>query len=332
MQRIAHHENEGREIIYLDESGFAQSMPRRNGYSAEGTRCYGSHDWHAKGRINAIGAIVGMTFLTLSLFSSGINSDVFYAWLTQDLLPKVKPNTVIVMDNATFHKRSDMLEAITKHGCIAEFLPPYSPDLNPIEKKWAQAKSIRRKLRCSIDELFTTHLDYRSLCWSSYIYSVSQKQIRELLVKTNQFYPNQKRKPIQNPTLRWILRRISYDRICFLEQDGEVIDTCNVSQASMMLFKLMGKELLAQYALNWDKDLASLHPECGWYCCACCSVHSLKLLQKNRLKGRLIVCKELNGWYQRPDLNRHSIATGGFWIHCRIGQPIRKINFLTDRH
>lgn len=82
------------------------------------------------------------------------------------------------------------------------------------------------------------------------IYSVSQKQIRELLVKTNQFYPNQKRKPIQNPTLRWILRRISYDRICFLEQDAEVIDTCNVSQASMMLFKLMGKELLAQYALN----------------------------------------------------------------------------------
>ena len=164
MQRIAHHENEGREIIYLDESGFAQSMPRRNAYTAEGTRCYGSHDWHAKGRINAIGAIVGMTFLTLSLFSSGINSDVFYAWLTQELLPKVKPNTVIVMDNATFHKRSDMLEAITKHGCIAEFLPPYSPDLNPIEKKWAHEKSIRRKLRCSIDELFTTHLDYRSLC------------------------------------------------------------------------------------------------------------------------------------------------------------------------
>lgn len=82
------------------------------------------------------------------------------------------------------------------------------------------------------------------------IYSVSQKQIRELLVKTDQFYPNQKRQPIQNPTLRWILRRIGYDRICFLEQDGKVIDTCNVSQASMMLFKLMGKEVLAQYALT----------------------------------------------------------------------------------
>ena len=138
-------------------------MPRNYGYPDIGSRCYGTQDWHAKGRLNAIGAIVGMTFITLSLFASSINSDVFYAWLTQDLLPKVKSGAVIVMDNATFHKRSDMLEAITNAGCIPEFLPPYSPDLNPIEKKWAQAKSIRRKHRCTIDELFTDHLDYRNL-------------------------------------------------------------------------------------------------------------------------------------------------------------------------
>lgn len=138
-------------------------MPRQYGYSTIGTRCYGAQDWHAKGRVNAIGAIIGMTFLTLSLFPCSVNSDVFYAWLTQDLLPKLSSGAVIVMDNATFHKRDDMLNAIRDDGCIAEFLPPYSPDLNPIEKKWAQAKSIRRKLRCSIDELFTEHLDYRNL-------------------------------------------------------------------------------------------------------------------------------------------------------------------------
>ena len=130
------------------------------GYSIKGERCYGSHDWNSKVRINVIGAIVGMTFVTLSLFDSSVNSDVFYAWLTKDLLPKINPNSVIVMDNASFHKREDMLEAINNHGSIVEFLPPYSPDLNPIEKKWAQAKSIRRKLRCSIDELFSDHFYY----------------------------------------------------------------------------------------------------------------------------------------------------------------------------
>ena len=135
-------------------------MPREYGYSDKGARCYGVHDWHAKGRVNVIGAIIGMTFLTLSMFSSSINADVFYAWLTQDLLPKVTAGSVVVMDNATFHKRIDMLKAIEEHGCITEFLPPYSPDLNPIEQKWAHVKAVRRKLRCSIDELFSEHSDY----------------------------------------------------------------------------------------------------------------------------------------------------------------------------
>jgi transposase len=57
------------------------------------------------------------------------------------------------MDNATFHKRKKMIELIEK-GHILEYLPPYSPDLNPIEKKWAQAKAIRRQQNCSIDNLF----------------------------------------------------------------------------------------------------------------------------------------------------------------------------------
>lgn len=163
INRIKEYQEQGKEIVYLDESGFAQSMPRTHGYSEKGSRCYGQHDWHAKGRVNVIGAIVGMTFLTLGMFNSSVNSDVFYAWLTQDLLPKIKSEAVIVMDNASFHKRTDMLEAIKAHGCVTEFLPPYSPDLNPIEKKWAQAKSIRRKLRCSTDDLFSKYMDYSNL-------------------------------------------------------------------------------------------------------------------------------------------------------------------------
>ena len=141
--------------MYIDESGFAQDMPRTHGYSLRGERCYGSRDWHARGRQNAIGALAGSVLLTVCLFDSTVNSDVFYAWLTQDLLPKAPPASVMVMDNATFHKRDDMKAAIAQRGHVLEYLPPYSPDLNPIEKKWAQAKSIRKKLRCSTAELFS---------------------------------------------------------------------------------------------------------------------------------------------------------------------------------
>ncbi len=139
-------------------------MPRSHGYSVKGIRCHGTRDWHAKGRTNVIGAIKGFAFLTVSLFDSNINADIFHTWLTQDLLPKMDAGSVLVMDNATFHKRKDMLEAIAEKGIILEFLPAYSPDLNPIEHKWAQAKAIRKKLRCDdIDKLFAEHLDYAIL-------------------------------------------------------------------------------------------------------------------------------------------------------------------------
>jgi len=72
-----------------------------------GERCPGKHDWHAKGRTNVIGALLATTLLTVTLFPGTINADVFFARLSQDSLPKLPPNSVIVMDNAAFHKRAD---------------------------------------------------------------------------------------------------------------------------------------------------------------------------------------------------------------------------------
>lgn len=133
-------------------------MPRTHGYSTQGKRCYGTHDWGAKGRTNAIGALMGKTLLTVSLFMSNVNTEIFSSWVEQDLLPKLPKNSVLIMDNASFHKGSSMQGKIKEAGHILEYLPPYSPDLNPIEKKWAHAKTIRRKERCSIDELFSKHI------------------------------------------------------------------------------------------------------------------------------------------------------------------------------
>jgi transposase len=78
--------------------------------------------------------------------------------LKQDLINKLPKKSVVVMDNATFHKRSDIALMLEKENHTLLFLPPYSPDLNPIEKKWAQAKSIRRKNRCSPNELFLCNI------------------------------------------------------------------------------------------------------------------------------------------------------------------------------
>ena len=156
-QTIQHYQDEGRSLISIDESGFAHDMPRTHGYACKGKRCYGKQDWGARGRTNVIGALLGEVLLTVSLFSSSINSVIFTSWVEQDLLPKLPPKSVLILDNATFHKGISMQKALKDAGHTLLYLPPYSPDLNPIEKKWAQAKSRRRKMGCDIHQLFQHH-------------------------------------------------------------------------------------------------------------------------------------------------------------------------------
>ena len=141
-------------LIYTDESGFSEGMPRIFGYAPEGMRCFGKHDLMSKRRTNVVGALTGDRLLTAALFDGSINTDVFEAWLQQGLLPVLPEGAVVVMDNASFHKSERIQDVIETAGCLLEYLPPYSPDLNPIEHKWAQAKALKRKLACSTEELF----------------------------------------------------------------------------------------------------------------------------------------------------------------------------------
>src|SRR5690606_27929365 len=157
QDKITVHEAAGRVIVYIDESGFAQDAPRTHGYAPIGQRCHGTHDWHAKGRINAIGALIGKLLVTVSLFEANINADVFHGWAIQDLLPKLPSHSVVVMDNAAFHKRQDIQDAIQNAGHTLEYLPAYSPDLNPIEHTWAQVKANRKQQNQTIDWLFKSY-------------------------------------------------------------------------------------------------------------------------------------------------------------------------------
>jgi transposase len=139
------YEAQGQTIAYIDESGFAHDCPRTHGYAASGQRCVGVFDWQIKGRTNVIGALIGKLLVTAGFYQTNVNANIFFDWTVRDLLPKLPPKTVVVMDNATFHKRLDIQNAIRSAGHILEFLPVYSPDLNPIEKKWAHLKGLRRK-------------------------------------------------------------------------------------------------------------------------------------------------------------------------------------------
>ena len=75
---IKTYEQEGRPIIYLDESGFQEDMPRTHGYSKIGQHCYGTYDWGSKKRTNVVGALLGTVLLTATLYTENMNADRFY--------------------------------------------------------------------------------------------------------------------------------------------------------------------------------------------------------------------------------------------------------------
>ena len=96
--------------------------------------------------------------IKVGLYDCSVNTSVFESWVEQDLLPKLKSTSVLIMDNTTFHKAKKLIELIKSAGHYIVWLPKYSPDLNPIEKMWSRVKSIRKKFRVKdIHELFKIH-------------------------------------------------------------------------------------------------------------------------------------------------------------------------------
>ncbi len=128
----------------MDESGFERETIRSHGYAPIGKPCIDRYNWQASRRTNVIGALYEKMLFALEYVETNINSNIFYDWCKFSLIPSLKTKSVIVMDNARFHKSKRIQKLLNRHGHRILWLPPYSPDLNPIEKKWAQAKFLRQ--------------------------------------------------------------------------------------------------------------------------------------------------------------------------------------------
>ncbi|WP_420209309.1 transposase [Candidatus Electronema sp. JC] len=107
-------------LIYIDESGFSEEMPRIFGYTPAGVRCFGKHDVMSKRRTNFLGVLSEDKMLTAALFDGAVNTDVFEAWLLHGLLTVLPNGAVVVMVNASFHKSERIQEAIETAGCLLE--------------------------------------------------------------------------------------------------------------------------------------------------------------------------------------------------------------------
>jgi len=128
----------------MDESGFEQEVIRAFGYTPVGKPCIDIYNYQKTKRTNVIGALYRKRLFAVDIFTHNINWQVVYDWFKYNVIPKLGHKSVIVMDNARFHKNKRIKKLLNRHGHRILWLPPYSPDLNPIEKKWAEVKTLRQ--------------------------------------------------------------------------------------------------------------------------------------------------------------------------------------------
>ncbi len=128
-------------LVYLDESGIDSYLCRSFGWAKRGAKLLGEVSGKRFDRESFIAAKCGSTILAPFCFKGTCNTDLFNFWLETFLVPTLKPGQVVILDNATFHKSQRTKDIIEKAGCSLLFLPPYSPDLNPIETFWANFKA-----------------------------------------------------------------------------------------------------------------------------------------------------------------------------------------------
>lgn len=130
----------------MDESGIDTYVYREYGYAPQGQQVFGQIRGRKYQRCGIVAAQMGDRILAPFQYSGTMDSSLFEFWFSNQLLPSLKLGTVIVMDNASFHSKKRLLLAAQNAGCRLLFLPPYSPELNPIEKFWAWLKRFLRKI------------------------------------------------------------------------------------------------------------------------------------------------------------------------------------------
>ncbi|KJV50774.1 DDE superendonuclease family protein [Orientia tsutsugamushi str. Gilliam] len=127
-------------LVYIDESGIEMSICKNRGWSKKGTHVSSKKSGKYYERTNIIAGYVNNKSIAPMIFNGACNTRLFEALVQQVLINELKPAQFVVMDNAAFHKSKKTKELIESVGCKVIFLPPYSPDLNPIEKFWANMK------------------------------------------------------------------------------------------------------------------------------------------------------------------------------------------------
>jgi transposase len=136
-----------RQLVFLDESGLDTRMTRSHARAPRGRRAIGRVPGGHWRRLTILGAIAVEGMVAAMTVAAATSTAVFVAFIEGVLAPalRARPGTVLVMDNLAPHKAAAARQALDRAGLARRYLPPYSPDLNPIEQAWSKMKEHLRQ-------------------------------------------------------------------------------------------------------------------------------------------------------------------------------------------
>lgn len=132
-------------LVFIDESGLSTKMARLRGWAPKGERCRAAVPHGHWCTTTFVGGLTLTGIRAPMLLNGPMDGEAFLAWCEQMLGPELRPGDIVIMDNLPAHKVAGVREAIEAAGATLLYLPPYSPDFNPIENAFAKLKALLRK-------------------------------------------------------------------------------------------------------------------------------------------------------------------------------------------
>jgi transposase len=130
-------------------------MKKEYGWKTRGQRLYDNKSGNRKNKkITIISAYSNQTkqLIAPMYFEGNTDAEIFNQWIEEFLIPELMPNQNVILENAAFHKLQRTKELVESAKCRLLYLPPYSPDFNPIEQKWGHVKNAVKKIRDKFED------------------------------------------------------------------------------------------------------------------------------------------------------------------------------------
>lgn len=147
-----------RKLVFIDESGVNLALTRRQAWGPRGERVVDDVPVGRWETYSVIAALREEGVTAPMVLRGAMDTESMRAWVRTQLAPSLRRGDIVVLDNVSFHSDEEIAELIARRGARLEFLPPYSPDLNPIEEAWGKVKTILRAAKARVLEALVSAL------------------------------------------------------------------------------------------------------------------------------------------------------------------------------